>query len=190
LHDWLKVGKYEVEFEDEDEDDWGTADGVRVMGVMYEPDINVAAYAVAISPDGEMESFLKLENLLKRLNSYNPKDKQEKAQDLDKIKKFILVSFIFVFKNFNAFSKFTNEIYLQSNKPHCIVVGISDRTGLDIKRDLENVVMELVNGEAQFPRIGVFAADDNLAKLYSNSSRAEQVRKKLFHQITLIFQYQ
>jgi len=64
---------------------------------------------------------------------------------------------------------------LQANKPHCIVVGVADRTGLDVKRDVENVVMDLVNSDAQFPRIGVFAVDDNLAKLYANSSRAEQV---------------
>lgn len=64
---------------------------------------------------------------------------------------------------------------MQANKPHCIVVGVADRTGLDVKRDVENVVMDLVNSDAQFPRIGVFAVDDNLAKLYANSSRAEQV---------------
>jgi len=99
LHDWLKIGKYDVEFEDEDEDDWGTTDGVRVMGVMYDPDVNVAGYAVAVSADGEMESFAKLENLLKRINSFNPKEKQEKAQDLEKIKKFILVRQREIFEN-------------------------------------------------------------------------------------------
>ena len=35
----LKVGKFEVDFEDEDEDDWGTSNGCRIMGIMYENDM-------------------------------------------------------------------------------------------------------------------------------------------------------
>jgi hypothetical protein len=33
-----QVGKFDVDFEDEDEDDWGTSNGCRIMAVMYETD--------------------------------------------------------------------------------------------------------------------------------------------------------
>ena len=53
---------------------------------------NIAAYAVVITPDGEMEAFLKLENLLKRKNSYNSKDVKAKLADMESLKKFIQVN--------------------------------------------------------------------------------------------------
>ena len=38
LYEWLKVGKFNDEktFEEEDEDDWGSKDGCRIMGIMYQ----------------------------------------------------------------------------------------------------------------------------------------------------------
>ena len=38
LYEWLKVGRFNDEktFEEEDEDDWGSKDGCRIMGIMYE----------------------------------------------------------------------------------------------------------------------------------------------------------
>ena len=53
---------------------------------------NIASYAVLITPDGEMESFLKLENLLKRKNSFNEKDRKAKLADMESLKKFIQVN--------------------------------------------------------------------------------------------------
>ena len=52
LYDWLKVGKYTADFDEEDEDEWGTKDGCRIMAVMYENDLDVAAYAVIINTEG------------------------------------------------------------------------------------------------------------------------------------------
>ena len=54
LYDWLKIGKYTADdFEEEDEDEWGTKDGCRIMAVMYENDLDVAAYAVIINTEGK-----------------------------------------------------------------------------------------------------------------------------------------
>jgi hypothetical protein len=39
-----------------------------------------------------MEAFLKLENLLKRKNSYNSKDVKAKLADMESLKKFIQVN--------------------------------------------------------------------------------------------------
>ena len=34
----MKIGKFDVDFEDEDEDDWGSSNGCRIMGIMYDTD--------------------------------------------------------------------------------------------------------------------------------------------------------
>ena len=52
------MGKFTVDFdEDEDEDEWGTKDGCRIMAVMYENDLDVAAYAVIIGTEGNKLHF-------------------------------------------------------------------------------------------------------------------------------------
>ncbi len=150
LHDWLKVGKYSVTFEEEDEDDWDSSRGCRIMGIMYEDDVDVAAYAALITQEGEVADLLKLQHLLKRKNSWSEKESREKYTDLRLLKEFVA-----------------------QKRPHCIVVGVADRKAIDIQRDLEDVVKELME-ESQFPKIDVFLMDDNLAKVYANSQRAEQ----------------
>ena len=35
LYEWLKVGPFKIDFEEEDEDDWGSKEGCRIMGLMY-----------------------------------------------------------------------------------------------------------------------------------------------------------
>ncbi|TRY62957.1 hypothetical protein TCAL_10880 [Tigriopus californicus] len=151
LYDWIKVGRYSVTFEDEDEDDWDSTHGCRVMAVMYNDDPDVASYAVSLSTEGEVVDILKLDHLLKRKNSWKEKESQEKISDLKALKGFI-----------------------HSKRPHCIVVGAVDRNAVGIKMDLEDVIKDLVDGEAQFPNVGVFLMDDHLAKVFANSQRAEQ----------------
>ena len=51
----------------------------------------MASYAVTITTDGEMEAFTKLDNLLRRKNSYNEKEIKSKLDDLEILKKFIKV---------------------------------------------------------------------------------------------------
>ena len=63
--------------------------------------------------------------------------------------------------------------FIKQRRPHCIVIGVADRAAMHIKRDIETVVKELMD-EEQFPNIKVTLMNDNLAKVYSNSKRAEQ----------------
>lgn len=53
----------------------------------------MASYGVVINPDGEVETFVKLENFLKRLNSFHEKEKLAKVNDMKKLKEFIQVTF-------------------------------------------------------------------------------------------------
>ena len=52
LSDWIKIAKYTVSFEEEDEDDWDSSHGCRVMSIMYdEDDRELAAYGVIITAE-------------------------------------------------------------------------------------------------------------------------------------------
>ena len=152
LSDWIKVAKYTVSFEEEDEDDdWDSSHGCRVMAIMYdEDDLNMAAYGVIITVEGEVGDFIKLENITKRKNAWNERDAQGKMDDLNSLKRFIL-----------------------QKKPHVVVIGVANRKALDIQMDVREVLVDLVEQE-QFPKIDVHIMEDNLAKVYANSQRAEQ----------------
>lgn len=151
LRGWLSVGRYAVKFEDEDEDDWDSSQGCRIMGIMYENDIDVASYAVVISEEGEVTDLLKMEHLLKRSRARNEKEAREKESDMDALRAFI-----------------------RTRRPHGIVVGAADRMAINIQRDVEDLVKDLVEGQDQFPKVGVHLMDDNLCKVYSNSERGRQ----------------
>ena len=99
---------------------------------------------------GEVGDLIKLEHITKRKNSWNERDAQAKMSDLDSLRQFIL-----------------------QKKPHVVVIGVANRKALDIQQDVQDLLQELMH-EEQFPRIDVHIMDDNLAKVYANSQRAEQ----------------
>eukprot|EP00096_Caligus_rogercresseyi_P013174 TRINITY_DN584_c0_g1_i1.p1 TRINITY_DN584_c0_g1~~TRINITY_DN584_c0_g1_i1.p1 ORF type:complete len:1752 (-),score=659.27 TRINITY_DN584_c0_g1_i1:156-5411(-) len=156
MYDYLKTAKYSVTFEDEDEDDWDSSGGCRILALCYENDTDVASYAVCIGINGEVVDFLKMEALL--LRSFAPNDprrktgdRRSKEGDMAKLKSFII-----------------------HKRPHVIVVGAVDREAVRVRFEVEALVHELVEGEHQFPKIGVYLMDDNLAKVYAASTRAAQ----------------
>ena len=56
------------------------------MAVMYENDLDTAAYAVSITVEGEVVGIQKLQHIIKRKNSYNDKERMEKEKDLESIR--------------------------------------------------------------------------------------------------------
>lgn len=76
---FFQIAPYSVDFPDEDEDDWDTSKGLRVMGVAYEPDLSQASFACMVAPDGEVTDYLRLPSLLKRRNGYREDDKLQKV---------------------------------------------------------------------------------------------------------------
>ena len=152
LYDWIKIGKYSVKFEDEDEDEWDSSKGCRVMGIVYENDRDIAAYAVVISCEGEVIQFIKLDNITKGNRNPESDDSIKKQNDLETLKKFIV-----------------------KNRPHVVAIGAADRKAIDIRNDVTEILNELnTNDQFQFPQINCFLMDDNLAKVYANSERANQ----------------
>lgn len=74
----MQVGPYKVDFE-EDDDDWDTCKGLRVMGLAYVPDYVQAPYACIVAQDGECIEYKKLPNLLRRKNSYREDERLMKV---------------------------------------------------------------------------------------------------------------
>lgn len=76
------------EFDDED-DDFNTRQGLRIMSIAYKAEMDVAGFACILDGDGEVTDFLRLPHIMKRKNPNAPAHKQEKEQELDKLRQFI-----------------------------------------------------------------------------------------------------
>ncbi|XP_060521956.1 transcription elongation factor SPT6 isoform X2 [Cylas formicarius] len=147
LYNWIKIAPYSVAFPDEEEEEWDTSKGTRVMGVAYVPDYSQSAFACIAAPDGDITDYLRLPHLLKRKNSYRQEEKLMKEADLMALRNFIY-----------------------NKKPHVIAIGGESREALMIADDLKTIVNELVESE-QFPTIKVEIVDNELAKVYANSNK-------------------
>ncbi|XP_055297233.1 transcription elongation factor SPT6 isoform X2 [Sitodiplosis mosellana] len=144
LCDWIKPAPYTVNFPDEDDDEWETAKGVRVMGIAFDDDPSQAAFAAIISPDGEVTDYLRLPKFTSRRGKFVP---DEKEPDTSAMLNF-----------------------LRNKKPHVIVVGGESMKSLKVQRDLQEAIKYLVD-EDQFPEVSVEIINNDLAKVYANSKK-------------------
>lgn len=147
LYNWIKVAPYSVEIQEEDDYDWDTSKGIRVMGIAYVPDFTQAAFCALTAPDGEVTDYLRLPNILKRKSSYRTEEKLAKEADLLAVKNFI-----------------------RNKKPHVIGIGGESREAIMIQQDLKEIIQQLCDDE-QFPQINVEIIDNELAKIYSQSNK-------------------
>ncbi|XP_018906474.2 transcription elongation factor SPT6 isoform X2 [Bemisia tabaci] len=146
LYNWLKVAPFSVDF-DEDDEEWDTSKGLRIMSIAYEPDLSQAAFGCVISPEGEVIEHIRLPHLLKRKQSFRVDDKALKEADLRALREFI-----------------------STKKPHAICVGGESREALMIVADVKEIITNLVEDE-QFPMIPVEIVDNELSKIYANSNK-------------------
>ncbi|XP_065172067.1 transcription elongation factor SPT6 isoform X2 [Atheta coriaria] len=149
LYNWIRVAPYKVDFADEEDDEWDTSRGIRVMAVAYVPDYSQSAFTCIANHDGEISEYLRLPHLLKRKNSYRDDEKRLKESDLAALRNFIY-----------------------TKKPQVIAVGGESREAQMIVEDLKGIIADLVDNE-QFPSIAVEIIDNELAKVYSNSRKSE-----------------
>lgn len=147
LHDWIKYAPYTINFPDEDDYDWETTRGVRIMGVAYVPDYSQAAFCSLISPDGDVTDYLRLPHILKRKNSYRQDEKSLKESDLTNLMTF-----------------------MRNKKPHVVVIGGESREAIMIQQDIKDCIQQLKD-EDGFPDVAVEIVDNELAKIYSNSNK-------------------
>ncbi|XP_003707816.2 transcription elongation factor SPT6 isoform X2 [Megachile rotundata] len=147
MYNWIKIAPYTCEFPEEDDEDWNTSRGIRVMGLAYVPDTSQSAFACVVSPEGECTDYLRLPHLMKRKNSFKENEKMMKEADLLAIRNFIA-----------------------TKKPHVVVIGGESREALMIAADVKECITNLAEDE-QFPTIQVEIVDNELAKVYANSNR-------------------
>lgn len=147
LHDWIKIAPYSISFPDEDDDDWETNKGVRVMGVAYDDDFSQAGFGALLNTEGEVTDYVRLPNILKRKNAHSSEEKRHKEQDIAAITNFI-----------------------RNKKPHVIAIGGESLNATRIQQDFRDVIKNLVD-EEQFPQIPVEIINNDLAKIYANSKK-------------------
>ncbi|XP_023242655.1 transcription elongation factor SPT6-like [Centruroides sculpturatus] len=149
LYNWLKMAPYQVEQGVEEDEDYDTREGIRVLGVAYLPDWEVPAFGAMIDGSGEVTDYLRLPHLLKRKNAWREKERAEKESVLQALRKFIIVK-----------------------KPHVVAVGGESREALMIVDDIKAILNELMESE-QMPAISVELVDNELATVYMNSKKGE-----------------
>ncbi|XP_078047458.1 transcription elongation factor SPT6 isoform X1 [Augochlora pura] len=147
MYNWIKVAPFTCELPEEEDEEWDTSKGLRVMGLAYVPDYSQAAFTCLIAPDGECTDYLRLPHLMKRKNSYREDEKVMKEADLLALRNF-----------------------LATKKPHVVVIGGESREAMMIAADVKECITTLAE-EEQFPAIQVEICDNELAKIYSNSNK-------------------
>ncbi|GAB6026482.1 hypothetical protein CHUAL_012908 [Chamberlinius hualienensis] len=149
LNSWLKVGPYVPDSSMDDEEDFDASNGLRVLAIAYIPDWETAGFGVLVDIDGEMSDFIRLPHIFKRKKAFKESDRENKFSELNKLKSFI-----------------------SNKKPHVICVGGESREALNIIEDLKQLVSELCETD-QLPLIGVELLDNELAKVFMNTSKAQ-----------------
>ncbi|CAH2250199.1 transcription elongation factor SPT6 [Pararge aegeria] len=149
LYDWLKVSPYESRVSDDDDDEWDTTNGLRVLSIAYVPDRTHSSFACVIAAAGEVVDHLRLPHIMYRRNAWDALERRSKEEDMTALRRFIM-----------------------RKKPHVIVISGESREALSVKADVAECVQQLVEDE-QFPRIPVEIADDTISKIYSNSIRGK-----------------
>ena len=151
LYDWIKWHPYTNDFSAEDDEAWDTSDGVRVLGIGYSEDEEDAAYAVLIDTSGDMKDYLKLSYIMKRDNSWIQKEREGKEED-----RHMLMNLI------------------KKRKPHVIAISAVDMNARNLQVDVRNILDGLKEREEFPPDLEVVLVDNNLAKVFANTSRAQQ----------------
>lgn len=145
LCDWIEPAPYTTSFPDEDDDDWETTKGVRVMGIAFDDDPSQAAFAALINTDGEVTDYLRLPKFTSRRGKFTADE--EKEPDTAALLNF-----------------------MRNKKPHVIAVAGESMKAQKVQRDLDEAIKYLVE-EEQFPKISVEIINNDLAKVYSNSKK-------------------
>ena len=82
MYNWIKIAPYTSEFSDENDEDWDTSKGIRVMGLAYVPVSISSRFYLHNFSRRKMYDYLKLPHLLKRQNSFRENEKTLKEADL------------------------------------------------------------------------------------------------------------
>ena len=148
LHDWIKVAPYKNgEFADEDEDDWDTSKGFRVLAISYDNDFEMSAFGALLDPDGVVVEYKRFPFITHRKDAFIDRVSKGKLSDLDNFKELVI-----------------------RRKPHVVAVAGESRTAQHIMRDLKELLVSMEETE-QFPAINIELVDNHFSTVYANSKK-------------------
>uniref|UniRef100_A0A803TH55 SPT6 homolog, histone chaperone and transcription elongation factor n=1 Tax=Anolis carolinensis TaxID=28377 RepID=A0A803TH55_ANOCA len=154
LNNWLKVAPYRPDQQVEEDDDFmdeNQGKGIRVLGIAFSSARDHPVFCALVNGEGEVTDFLRLPHFTKRRNAWREDDREKKAQDIETLKKFLL-----------------------SKKPHVVTIAGENRDAQMLMEDVKRIAHELEQGQ-QLSSIGVELVDNELATLYMNSKKSENV---------------
>lgn len=150
IYNWIKTAPFDVgDTFDENDYEWETSKGIRVLGIAYVPDYTQAGFCAVINHDGEVTDYLRLPHILKRKISNNKDDQALKEADMDTLADFI-----------------------RNKKPHVIAIGGESREAQMIQADVREVIHQMMD-EDKFPEISCEIVDNDFAKIFANSKKGE-----------------
>lgn len=152
---WLSVAPLRVNHEDEDEDEV-KGPYMKVLGCAYTPDKATPSFFCSLDSYGEVVDYLRLNNLAKRKYTTYDREREEKEEDLKKIKGFI-----------------------EKHRPDAIVLSAETRDSLSLVEEIKEVVGEL-GQEEDFPTIQVELMNPNLAYIVSKSRNSRVCIRTIF----------
>ena len=134
----------------EDDEDFDTREGVRVMGLVFAPENEHASFAAVIDGDGEVTDYLKLEYFMfKRMDRWaSEQDKAHRLKDVEKLKKFIF-----------------------QKKPHVIGVAADTLVTRNVVEEIQQFIDEM-HQRREIPQIPVEYVDSELSYVYMKSKKA------------------
>lgn len=117
----------------------------KVLACAYTHDKGTPSFFSFLDGNGEVVDFLRLDNLAKRKYTTYDREREEKEEDLAKLKEFV-----------------------RKHGPNAIVLSAETRDSLSLAEEIREVVGEL-SQEEDFSAIPVELLDPNLAYIFSKS---------------------
>ena len=156
---WLDVAPLKVdpeedeEMEDEEEEDANSKRGpyFKVLSCCYTHDKDTPSFFCFLDQFGEVVDFLRLNNLAKRKYTSYDREREEKEEDLKKLKAFIV-----------------------KYRPGAIVLSVETRDSLSLADEIRELLGELKQ-EEDWPTVPVELMEPNVARVFSKS-RSGRVR--------------
>ena len=146
LRQWLSVAPLRVDLDDDEDEVRGPY--LKVMACAYTHDKDTPSFFGMLDSYGESVDYLRLNNLAKRKYTSYDREREEKLEDLKRLKDFI-----------------------DKHRPDAVVLSAEARDSLSLAEEIKEVIVEL-GQEEDMPAIPVELMDPNLAYIFSKSRNA------------------
>lgn len=133
---------------DPDDDEEFKGPFMKVMACAYTPDKATPSFFCMLDGYGETVDYLRLNNLAKRKYSMYDQEREEKEEDLKKLKEFI-----------------------DKHRPDTVVVSAETRDSMSLVEEVKEVI-GMLGQEEDMTAIPVELMDPNLAYVFSKSRNA------------------